>query len=123
MNYAIGFFGKDDHLVLRLLTQLAHPARPAGGCAFHYLLCALPRVCSSQGKYEQGEYDVHPRVFKAGKISVQLLLQGLHDPVPSASPGPPPSAECLSATMKSGHQIKATGNGGSLGSYKEGGEQ
>ena len=78
MNYAIGFFGKDDHLVLRLLTQLAHPARPAIGCAFHYLLCALPLVCSSQGKYEQGEYDVHPRVFKAGKISVQLLLQGLH---------------------------------------------
>jgi hypothetical protein len=123
MNYAIDVFGKDDHLVLRLLTQLAHPARPAIGCAFHYLLCALPLVCSSKGKYEQGEYDVHPRVFKAGKISAQLLLQGLHDPVPSASPGPPPSAECLSATMKSGPQIKASGNGGTLGSYKEGGEQ
>jgi hypothetical protein len=123
MSDAIGAFAKDDHLVLRLLTQLAHPALPAGGCAFHYLLCALPRVCSSQGKYVQGEYDVHRRVFKAGKISVQLLLQGLHDLVPSASPGPPPSAECLSATMKSGPQIKASGNGGTLGNYKEGGEQ
>jgi len=102
MNYAIGVFGKDDHLVLRLLTQLAHPARPAGGCASHCLLVVLSPICSSEGQHDQCEHNAHPQVIKAGYIPVPPLLHVLHDLVPSASHGPPSAAECLSATMKCG---------------------
>lgn len=122
MNVAIDVFGKDDHLVLRLLAQIAHPALPAAGCAPHCLLFTLPPVCNGEGQHDPCEHNAHPQVIKVCHILLQPLLQVLRHLVPNASHGPPPT-ECLSATMKSSPQSRPQVMVEVRGAIKSGGEQ
>jgi hypothetical protein len=132
MNDAIGAFGTDDRLVLRLLAQLAHPALPAAGWASACLLIALSAVWSGQGQHDQCEHEAHPQAIKAAHIPLQPLLQALHNFVPCASHVLPLPTACLSATMKSGSKSRpqvmleverASKRELAKRSYQKGGEQ
>jgi hypothetical protein len=122
MNAAIGALGKDEYLVLGLLAWPAHPALPAGGCAFHCLLFPLPPACNGQGNHEQGGHGVHPPAIDGGHILTPPRRQILHDFVPTLSQSPPPSTASLSPLMEGGPCMKAVGTGAALRDDTKGGE-
>jgi hypothetical protein len=77
MKNPISALCKHNHLLPRLLQELAAPVLPAHRLPTHSLALALQPIVGGQGKHQQGEQDTHPHRslgYLQGMAQVLLLL-------------------------------------------------